>query len=152
MPLEVLFRLNRLGLWPNNPVRGRRHIRGWSTKVEMEIALQEELKGIYNRPKPIRGEKSPRNICLRWLETSLSFWHTVLREPYDRGGQILDKRWGRRITNICKNCYLHIKCFQVNSLAALMWRWYLNSKQAALQLVVEGSGKCEMGQEEVHIT
>ena len=58
LPLEVLFRLNRLGLWPNDPVRGRRRIRGRSTKVEMEIASQEELKGIYSRPKPIRGEKS----------------------------------------------------------------------------------------------
>ena len=55
----VLFRLNELGPWPNDPVRGRRHIQGRSTKVKMEIALQEELKCIYNRPKPIRGEKSP---------------------------------------------------------------------------------------------
>ena len=47
-----------------------------------------------------------------------------------------------------KSCYLHIKCFLANSLAALMWRWCLNSKQAALQLVVEGSGMCEMGQGE----
>ena len=50
---EVLFRLNELGLWPNDPIRGRRHIRGQSTKVEVEIALQKELKVIYNRPKPI---------------------------------------------------------------------------------------------------
>ena len=56
LPLEVLFRLDRLGLWPNNPVRERGHVRGRSTKVEIEVALQEELKGIYNRPKPIRGE------------------------------------------------------------------------------------------------
>ena len=48
---RVLFRLNRLGLWPNDPVRGRRHIQGRSTRVEVEIALQEELKDIYNRPK-----------------------------------------------------------------------------------------------------
>ena len=53
----VLFRLNGLGLWPNDPVRERRHIRGRLTKVEVEIALQEELKVIYNKPKPIRGEK-----------------------------------------------------------------------------------------------
>ena len=62
LPLEVLFRLDRLGLWPNDPVRGRGHIRGRSTRVEMEIALQERLKSIYNRPKSIRGEKSPWNI------------------------------------------------------------------------------------------
>ena len=65
LPLKVLFRLNGLGLWPNDPVRRRRHIRGLSTKEEMEIALQEKLKGIYNRPKPIRGENSPRNFCPR---------------------------------------------------------------------------------------
>ena len=70
LPLEVLFRLDRLGLWPNDPVREYGHVRGRSTKVEMEVALQEELKGIYSKPKPIRGEKSPRNICSRWLETS----------------------------------------------------------------------------------
>ena len=64
--------LNRLGLWPNDPVRERGHVRGRSTKIEMEVALQEELKGIYSRPKPIRGEQSPRNICPRWLETSQS--------------------------------------------------------------------------------
>ena len=51
----------------------------------MEVALQEELKGIYSRPKPIRGEQSPRNICLRWLETSQSPQYTVLRVSYDRG-------------------------------------------------------------------
>ena len=31
-----------------------------------------------------------------------------------------------------KSCYLHIKCFPANSLAALMWRWYLNSKTSSL--------------------
>ena len=61
----VLFRLNGLGLWPNDLVRGRRHIRGQSTKVEVEMALQEELEVIYARPKPIRGEKSPRKIYPR---------------------------------------------------------------------------------------
>ena len=49
----VLFRLNGLGLWPNDLVQGRIHIRGRSIKVEAEIALQEELKVIYNRPKSI---------------------------------------------------------------------------------------------------
>ena len=68
---RVLFRLNGPGLWPNDLVRRCRHIRGWSTKVEVEIALLEELKVIYNRYKPIRGEKSPRNICPRWFETSI---------------------------------------------------------------------------------
>ena len=68
----VLFRLNGLGLWPNDPVRGHKHIRGQSTKVEVEIALQEELKVVYSRPKPIRDEESPLNICPRWFETSLS--------------------------------------------------------------------------------
>ena len=29
-----------------------------------------------------------------------------------------------------------------------MWRWCLNSKQAALQLIVEGLRRCEMGQGE----
>ena len=138
---RVLFRLNGLGLWPNDPVRGRRHIWGRSTKVEVEIALQEELKVIYNRSKPIRGGlKHPYPL------------DSVLREPYDRGGQILDKGWGRRITNICKNCYLHIKCFPANSLVTLMWRWYLNSEWAALQLVTEGLRRCEMGQGEAPIT
>ena len=70
----VLFRLNGLGLRLNDPVRGHRHIRGWSTKVEVEMALQEELKVIYNRPKPIRGEKSHRDIYPRWFETFLSSW------------------------------------------------------------------------------
>ena len=52
---EVLFMLNGLDLWPINPVQGCRHIRGWSTKVKVEMTLQEELKVIYDRPKPIRG-------------------------------------------------------------------------------------------------
>ena len=55
LPLEVLFRLDRLGLWPNNPVRGRRQIRGRSIKEEIKIVLQEELKGIYSGPKHIQG-------------------------------------------------------------------------------------------------
>ena len=53
LPLEVLFRLDRLGLWPNDPVRECRHVRRRLTKVEMEVALQEELNDIYSRPKPI---------------------------------------------------------------------------------------------------
>ena len=66
-----------------------------------------------------------------------------------QGDRILDKGWERRITNICKSCYLHIKCFLVNSLATLMWMWYLNSEWVALQLVVKSSRRCEMGQGEV---
>ena len=69
---RVLFGLNGLGLWSIDLVRGCRHIRGRSTKVEIEITLQEELKVIYDRPKPIRGEKSPRNIYPRWFETFLA--------------------------------------------------------------------------------
>ena len=49
-------------------------VRGRLTKVEVEMALQEELKVIYDRPKPIRGEKSPRNIYPRWFETVLASW------------------------------------------------------------------------------
>ena len=49
----VLFRLNGLGLWPIDLVQGCRYIQGWSTKVEVEMTLQEELKVIYDRPKPI---------------------------------------------------------------------------------------------------
>ena len=140
----VLFGLNGLGLWPIEPIWGCRHIWGRSTKVEVEMTLQEELKVIYDRPKPIWGEKSPRNIYPRWFETSLASWILFYENLVTRG-QILDKGWGRMITNICKSCYLHIKCFSANSLAALIWRRYLNSEQAALQLVVEGSGRCEMG-------
>ena len=57
---RVLFRLNGPGLWPNDLVRRHKYIRGRSTKVEVEMTLQEELKGIYDRSKSIRGEKSPR--------------------------------------------------------------------------------------------
>ena len=49
----VLCGLNRLGLWPIDPIQGCRHIRGWSTKVEVEMTLQEELKVVYDRPKPV---------------------------------------------------------------------------------------------------
>ena len=42
LPLEVLFKLDRLGLWPNNPVRGRVQIRGRSLKEEIKVVLQEE--------------------------------------------------------------------------------------------------------------
>ena len=62
---EVLFKLRGLGLWPNNPVRGREQIRGLSVKEEMKIVLQEELKDIYSGPKHIRGKQSPRNFCSR---------------------------------------------------------------------------------------
>ena len=36
---ELLFRLRGLGLWPNNPVRGREHIRGLSVKEKMKTVL-----------------------------------------------------------------------------------------------------------------
>ena len=81
------------------------------------------------------------------LKHPYSLWY-CFKGTLWQGGQILDKGWGWRITNICKSCYLHIKCFPANFLAALMWRWYLNSEQAVLQLVVKGSGWCKMGQEE----
>ena len=69
-----------------------------------------------------------------------------------QGGRILDRGWGRRITNICGSCNLHIKCCPANPLVTLMWRWYLNSEWAALQLVTEGLRRCEMGQGEAPIT
>ena len=40
--LEVLSKLDRLGLWLNNPVRGRVQIRGLSLKEEINVVLQEE--------------------------------------------------------------------------------------------------------------
>ena len=39
LPLEVLFRLDRLDLWPNDPFRECGHVQGRLTKVEMEVAL-----------------------------------------------------------------------------------------------------------------
>ena len=54
---RVLFKLNGPGLWPNDPVRGHKYIRGRSTKVEVKMALQE---------------KSPRNFYPGWFETFLS--------------------------------------------------------------------------------
>ena len=66
---EVLFRFRGLGLWPNNPVQGRGHIRGRSVKEEMKIILWEEVKYIYGGSNRIRGECSSRNFCPRWLET-----------------------------------------------------------------------------------
>ena len=68
----VLFGLNGLGLWLMDPIRGCKHIRGQSTKVEVEMALQEELKVVYDRPKPVRGEKLPWSIYPRWFETFLT--------------------------------------------------------------------------------
>ena len=148
LPLEVLFRLDRLGLWPNDPVREHGHVRGRLTKVEMEVALQEELKGIYSKLKPSTSEHLSEVAWNIPIPLICCFKGTL----WQREGQMLDKGWERRITNICKSCYLHIKCFLANSLAAVMWRWCLNSKQAVLQLVVEGSGRCEMGQGEAPIT
>ena len=69
---RVLFRLNGPSLWPNDPVRGHKYIRRRLTKVEVKMALQEELKGIYDRSKPIRGEKSPWNFYPRWFKTFIS--------------------------------------------------------------------------------
>ena len=66
---EVLFKLRGLGLWPNNPVRGREHIRGQPVKEKMKIVLWEEVKYIYGEPNRIWGECSSRNFCPRWLET-----------------------------------------------------------------------------------
>ena len=132
----VLLRLYELGLWPNDPIRGCLQVQGWSTKVVTETSLKEELKVTYEP-----------QIYPRWFETFLSSW-ILFQGNLMTGSRILDKGWGRRITKIFKNCYLHIKCSPANSLAALMWRWYLNSKQAVLHLLVEGSGRCEMEQGE----
>ena len=56
LTLEVLFRLRGLGLWPNNPVRGRGRIQGRSVKEEMKIVLRKEVKCIYSGPNRTRGE------------------------------------------------------------------------------------------------
>ena len=69
---ELLFRLRGLGLWPNNLVRGREHIRGLSVKEKMKIVLWEEAKYIYDGPNRIRESCSSRNFCPRWLETFYS--------------------------------------------------------------------------------
>ena len=84
----ILFRLNELGLWPNDLVRGHWHIWGQSTKVEVEIALQEELKVIYNRPKPhgtfVRGGlKHPYPLGYYFKGT---LWQGVKYWIRDEGG------------------------------------------------------------------
>ena len=43
------------------------------------------------------------------------------------------------MTNIWGCCHLRIKCLPANLLAALMWRWCLNSERAAFQLRMEDS-------------
>ena len=43
------------------------------------------------------------------------------------------------MTNIWRCCHLRIKCLPANLLAALMWRWYLNSEGTAFQLRMEDS-------------
>ena len=45
----------------------------------------------------------------------------------------------KRQTNIYNYNCLRINCLSTNSLAALMWKWYLNSKEAALQLPIGSS-------------
>ena len=40
--LEVLSKLDRLGLWLNSLVRGRIQIRGLSLKEEINVVLQEQ--------------------------------------------------------------------------------------------------------------
>ena len=45
----------------------------------------------------------------------------------------------KRQTNIYNYSYLRINCLSTNSLAVLMWRWYLNSNEAALQLPIGSS-------------
>ena len=46
-----------------------------------------------------------------------------------------------------ENCYLRIECFIANSLAALMWKWYLNSN---FQLY-NYSQKLQEGTDEIEI-
>ena len=50
---KLLFKLRGLGLWPNNPVRGREHIRELLVKEEMKTVLWEEVKYIYGGPNHI---------------------------------------------------------------------------------------------------
>ena len=59
------------------------------------------------------------NICPKWFKTFLLSW-ILLQSGIMMGSRTLDKEWGKKITNIYENCYLHIKCFPTNSLAALM--------------------------------
>ena len=54
-----------------------------------------------------------------------------------------------RQTNIYHYSCLHINDFSTHPLAALMWRWYLNSKGAALQLPIGSFRRYQMGQKEI---
>ena len=75
----------------------------------------------------------------RWLKCHLVT--NVLRSCVTTkgGGPRVRKR---RQTNIYNNSCLRINCLSTNSLAALIWRWCLNSNEAALQLLVGGSRRC----------
>ena len=139
----VLLRLYWMGLRPNDPVRGCWQVRGWSVKVITGVALTEELKVIMVIPN-LSEVKSHLGTFVRG-----AFKPSY---PYEYSFNVISwqgiEHWikGREEeTNIYKNCYLNIKCFLTNSLTTLMWRWYLNSEQAALQLVVENSWRCEIG-------
>ena len=42
LSLKMLFKLNRLGLWPSSPIRRRVQIQGQSPKEEVKVVLQED--------------------------------------------------------------------------------------------------------------
>ena len=69
---------------------------------------------------------------------------TNLATEWMRKYQIKDKREKNKYLGYC---YLRIKCCPANPLAALMWRWCLNSEHAALQLRMEGSRKGKRSRE-----
>ena len=141
----VLLRLYGMGLRPNDPIRGYWQVRGWSVKVITGVTLTEELKVIMVIPNLSEVKSHLETFVWGGLKPSypseysfnVTSWQGV--EHWIRGG--------RRKTNIYASCYLHNKCCPANSLATLMWRWYLNSERAALQLVVESAERYEMRQD-----
>ena len=66
------------------------------------------------------------DIDPRWLEPSYHPGFSLkLHYNGESGiGQGISKE-GQQVSS--KSCYLYIKCLPPNSLATLMWRWYLNS-------------------------
>ena len=142
----VLLRLYGMGLRPNDPIWGHWQVRGWSANVITGMVLTEELKVIMVIPKLSEVKSHLGTFVWGGLKPSYPSEYSFKCDLMT-GSRILDKGWGRRKTNIYKSYCLHNKCCPANSLAALMWKWYLNSERAAIQLVVESAGRCEMGQE-----
>ena len=120
------------------------HLVVWGqVNAVMEVRISEWRNGVYSwgSRKVVRGGMPHRLSEAEVRRCGLLSRNNVLGNSIDKDTHHESTRKKEVMKYLKESCYHRIECSAANSLAALMWKWYLN-RIFNFQLLLETSGMC----------